>query len=284
MHQKNETLFSTRTPESRLKNGVNQFLTRWTMAAYISGRRAGVCVLIAITSVALAGCFRHEVPVQSSIKDSPAVAAKPAKAKKPVKKTAAAVQKAEAKKEGAKKAAAAPEAKPAASPPKAAAAPAATVPAAPMAPPAKQAATPATPAAAPAAPAKQAAAAPATPAAPPAAAPAPVAKAAAVTPAAAPAASPALSQIAEGRKLFAAGKVLDARNRFNAQLQAAPADANLALAQSFDPHYVTQLKSSDAGPDLGRALQLYTTAVQSGSKDAEPDLARLRTSLGLPPK
>lgn len=241
------------------------------MAANISGRKAGVCILIAVASVALSGCFRHEVPVRSSIKDSPAAQAKPAKAKEPVKKTAAAIQKSEAKKAEVKKAAAepkpakaaaaAPEAKPAAAPPKAAVAPAAAPP-------------PAAPAAAPA---KQAAAPPAPPAAP-------APKAAPVSAPAAPAANPALAQIAEGRKIFAAGKVLEARSRISAQLQAAPADANLALAQTFDPHYVTQLKSSDAGPDLGRALQLYTTAVQAGSKDAEPDLARLRTSLGLPPK
>jgi hypothetical protein len=84
--------------------------------------------------------------------------------------------------------------------------------------------------------------------------------------------------------LFEAGKVIEARKQLSALLDAMPAEANLALAQTFDPHYLTKLKASDAPADLGRALQLYTTAMQSGSKDAEPDLARLRVSLGLPPK
>ena len=93
-----------------------------------------------------------------------------------------------------------------------------------------------------------------------------------------------MQAIADGRKLMEEGKVLEARKRFSASMDAAAGDANWALAQSYDPHYLQKLKTSDGSADLGRALQLYTTAMQAGTKDAEPDLARLRVSLGLSPK
>lgn len=271
-----------------------------------SGRHAGIGVLVAF---ALTGCLRHEVPVTGSIKDDTPHVAKttaksspPAPAKKPVKKTAAAAAKTEAATSKAAtpapaapvaaKAAPAPVVIPAA--PKAAAAPATapttTVP--PKAATAPVVAPPAPKAAAPAAPAPVASAAPAPPPkaatvqtpTPPAAASAPAVKGATAAPAPTDARGKAVQQISEARRLFDDGKVIEARKRIMATIDAAPADANHALAQTYDPHYVAKVKGGDAGADLGRALQIYTTAVQTGSKEAEPDLARLRVSLGLAPK
>ncbi len=93
-----------------------------------------------------------------------------------------------------------------------------------------------------------------------------------------------MQAIGEARKLLEEGKVLEARKRIAASMDQAPGEANWALAQSYDPHYLQRLKTSDGSADLGRALQLYTTAMQAGAKDAEPDLSRLRVSLGLSPK
>ncbi len=272
-------------------------------------KQVGLGLLIAI---AMTGCLRHEMPITTgSLKDDTpsahnskpsAPAAKPAPAKKPVKKSAAAIEKAQApKKAEAPKApspvatkdnrvaasgrdkmdqgkiAAAPEPRPSVVAP----APRqseATQPARSSVatlPPAAEKSTPAI--AAPAAPIASA---------PPAAtiaAATPPAKAAPTTMADS-AQAPAVRKIADGRKLFDAGKVAEARQAYSALLTAAPGEANHALAQSFDPHYVNALKNSNAPADVGRALLLYTTAVQSGAKDAAPDLARIRQSLGLPPK
>ncbi len=90
--------------------------------------------------------------------------------------------------------------------------------------------------------------------------------------------------IAEGRKLFERGQVIEARRRYIAALNSLSPEATFALAQTFDTHYLAKLPASDGAPDVGRAFQLYTTAVDKGLKEAEPDLARLRTSLGLGPK
>lgn len=83
--------------------------------------------------------------------------------------------------------------------------------------------------------------------------------------------------------MFAAGKVLDARKRFIAALNGLSPDATLAFARTFDTHYLSKLQSSDGAPDMQRALQLYTSAVERGSTEARPDLDRTRATLGLPP-
>ena len=89
--------------------------------------------------------------------------------------------------------------------------------------------------------------------------------------------------LAQGRQLFAAGKVLDARKRFISAINGLSPEATLALGRTFDTHYLSQLKSSDGAPDMQRALQLYQSAVERGSADAKADLDRTRATLGLAP-
>ena len=104
---------------------------------------------------------------------------------------------------------------------------------------------------------------------------------------ASPAADPPVSVNArlleQGRQLFAAGKVLDARKRFISAINGLSPEATLALGRTFDTHYLSQLKSSDGAPDMQRALQLYQSAVERGSADAKADLDRTRATLGLAP-
>ncbi len=89
--------------------------------------------------------------------------------------------------------------------------------------------------------------------------------------------------IEQGRNLFVAGKVLEARKRFIAALNGLSPDATLALARTFDTHYLSRLATSDGAPDMQRAVQLYESAVERGSVDARIDLERTRATLGLPP-
>ena len=86
-----------------------------------------------------------------------------------------------------------------------------------------------------------------------------------------------------GQLLFRAGKVVEARRRFSDALQGLPAEATWALAQSFDTHYLSQLGSSDAAPDMQRALQLYERAVARGATDAKADLERVRAMMQANP-
>jgi hypothetical protein len=72
--------------------------------------------------------------------------------------------------------------------------------------------------------------------------------------------------LADGRQLFAAGKVVDARRRFIAALSGSSPEATWALAQSFDPHYLADLKNNDATADAERAFLLYQSAVERGRK------------------
>ena len=89
--------------------------------------------------------------------------------------------------------------------------------------------------------------------------------------------------LAQGRQLFEAGKVLEARKRFIAALNGLSPAATLALARTFDTFYLSKLSAPDGAPDMQRALQLYQSALERGSADAKPDLDRTRATLGLPP-
>ena len=87
--------------------------------------------------------------------------------------------------------------------------------------------------------------------------------------------------VAEGQQLFLDGKVVEARRRFIAALNGLSPEATLALARSFDTHYLYKLAKSDGAPDMQRAMQLYQSAVQRNAKDAQEDLDRVRATLGL---
>lgn len=125
----------------------------------------------------------------------------------------------------------------------------------------------------------------------PAVKPAPEALPRAAKPAAATTAPPvdeaavAARNLAEGRTLFAAGQVVEARRRFIAAFSGpSPAAAAWALAQTFDTHYLSALPSSDGAPDMQRAAQLYTTAIARGAPGAQVDLDRVRATLAQPPQ
>ena len=88
--------------------------------------------------------------------------------------------------------------------------------------------------------------------------------------------------LAQGRQLFEKGKVIEARKRIIAALNGLSPEATLALARTFDTHFLSKLPTSDGAPDMQRALQLYQSAVERGSNDAKADLERIRQTLGLP--
>lgn len=88
----------------------------------------------------------------------------------------------------------------------------------------------------------------------------------------------------DGQRLFADGKVMEARRRFVSVLGAMPAEATLALARSFDNHYLARLQSSDGAPDTLRALQLYGRAAERGAEEARADLARVQATFSSPRK
>ncbi len=88
----------------------------------------------------------------------------------------------------------------------------------------------------------------------------------------------------EGQKLFADGKVMEARRRFVSVLGAMPAEATLALARSFDNFYIARLRTSDGAPDPLRALQLYGRAAERGAKEARADLERIQDAILSKPK
>lgn len=132
---------------------------------------------------------------------------------------------------------------------------------------------PATPTPDPVAPAPDAP--PADTPAPPASVPA--APAAPPAPRTAETADPALATrlLDEGRALFSAGRVIDARKRYIGALDGPVPEALLALARSYDPHYLGQVPKPDGTADVERARTLYQRALDRGAKDAAADLARL---------
>lgn len=85
--------------------------------------------------------------------------------------------------------------------------------------------------------------------------------------------------VAEGKKLLQEGKVIEARRRFIAALNALSPEATVELARSFDTFYLSKLATSDGAPDMQRALRLYQTAIERGAKDAESDIARVKAAL-----
>ncbi|MFM9942921.1 MAG: hypothetical protein ACKVP7_25905 [Hyphomicrobiaceae bacterium] len=88
------------------------------------------------------------------------------------------------------------------------------------------------------------------------------------------------AQLEEGRALFAAGKVIEARKRFIAALNGPIPEALLALARSFDTFYLSQLARSDGAPDMNRALTLYERAAERGALEAPADLERIKATMG----
>lgn len=129
---------------------------------------------------------------------------------------------------------------------------------------------------------------PATPPAPPATAKAPERATESTTPALGPVSAQAQSEaskrlLAEGNRLFAAGDVVKARERFLAAMNGPIPEVMLVFARSYDPYYLSRLPRSNAAPDPQRAVTIYEGAVRQGSTDAEADLQRLRKSLATSP-
>jgi hypothetical protein len=88
--------------------------------------------------------------------------------------------------------------------------------------------------------------------------------------------------LAEGLALFEQGKVVQARRRFVAAMNGPVPEVMLALARSYDTYYLSRLPTSDAAPDMQRALILYERALERGAGEAAPDLARTRGILKIP--
>jgi hypothetical protein len=88
--------------------------------------------------------------------------------------------------------------------------------------------------------------------------------------------------LAEGLSLFEQGKVVQARRRFVAAMNGPVPAVMLALARSYDTYYLSRLPTSDAAPDMQRALILYERALERGAGEAAPDLDRTRGILKIP--
>jgi hypothetical protein len=81
--------------------------------------------------------------------------------------------------------------------------------------------------------------------------------------------------LAEGRRLFGLGMVLEARKRLSAAMDGAPPEVLLTLARTFDAHYLSALRQPDAYPEMDRALAFYRKAAERGSEEALEDIARI---------
>lgn len=88
--------------------------------------------------------------------------------------------------------------------------------------------------------------------------------------------------LTEGLALFEQGKVVQARRRFVAAMNGPVPEVLLALARSYDTYYLSRLPTSDAAPDMQRALVLYERALERGAAEAAPDLERTRGILKIP--
>ncbi|MFV0298079.1 MAG: hypothetical protein ACK5JT_18400 [Hyphomicrobiaceae bacterium] len=86
----------------------------------------------------------------------------------------------------------------------------------------------------------------------------------------------------DGRALFEAGRVAEARRRFLVAMSSPHADVLLALARTYDTYYLSRLPAVDAAPDMQRALVLYQRAVAQGSVEANADLERTSRVLHYP--
>jgi TPR repeat protein len=92
----------------------------------------------------------------------------------------------------------------------------------------------------------------------------------------------AAKMLSDGEALFGAGKVVEARRLFTAAMNGPIPDAMLALARTYDTYHLTRLPSSDAAPDMQRALLLYERAMERGALNAAADLERTRAILKIP--
>lgn len=89
--------------------------------------------------------------------------------------------------------------------------------------------------------------------------------------------------LAEGRRLFGLGMVIEARKRLFAAMDGAKPDVFLALARTFDIHYLSGLQKPDGAPDMDRAMALYRKAAEQGAQEALEDIARIeKASLPAP--
>jgi hypothetical protein len=89
--------------------------------------------------------------------------------------------------------------------------------------------------------------------------------------------------LAEGRRLFGLGMVIEARKRLFAAMDGAKPDVFLALARTFDVHYLSGLQKPDGAPDMDRAMALYRKAAEQGAREALEDIARIeKASLPAP--
>jgi hypothetical protein len=92
----------------------------------------------------------------------------------------------------------------------------------------------------------------------------------------------AAKMFSDGQALFDAGKVVQARRLFIAAMNGPLPDVMLALARSYDTYYLSRLPTSDAAPDMQRALVLYERALERGATNAAADLERTRAILKIP--
>lgn len=88
--------------------------------------------------------------------------------------------------------------------------------------------------------------------------------------------------VAEGQRLFSMGQVMEARKRYFAAMDGMIPEVLLALARSFDGHYISKVPHPDGVQDLVRARALYERAAEHGSKDAVADLARIKAASAAP--
>jgi hypothetical protein len=133
---------------------------------------------------------------------------------------------------------------------------------------------------------------PAKPAQPSPPAPAPAAASSSISPGPTPAVeqplppvdepTAAAQMLSDGQTLFEAGKVMQARRLFFAAMNGPIPDVMLALARSYDTYYLSRLPTSDAAPDMQRALVLYERALERGAINAAADLERTRAILKIP--
>lgn len=92
----------------------------------------------------------------------------------------------------------------------------------------------------------------------------------------------AAKMLTDGQGLFDSGKVLQARRRFIAGMSGPNPELLLALGRTYDTYYLSRLPSSDAAPDMQRALVLYERALERGANSATADLERTRAILKIP--
>jgi hypothetical protein len=91
-----------------------------------------------------------------------------------------------------------------------------------------------------------------------------------------------LQLLAEGQRLFSLGNVVEARKRFFAAMDGPVPDVLLALARSFDTHYLSQVRQPDGAPNIARAVALYERALERGATEAQRDIERIKGPATIP--